>query len=284
MDARRAPRARRGAACTRRPAGGARRGAGGGPARGGAEVGADAVHCSEETTGFDARATTGWRGARRRAARAASRVSTSRGSARSRKGGRPYDVYSAVPASLDAAGAPPGRAGATERSSCRRGAKIGRYAPRWRRSGFDGPPDARGSSTGLGGRGPERGGALGALGVRGYGTGRNVLGRRHLADCRYLRFGTLSPLWLEQRVRAAGGRGAEVYRSELAWRDFYAAVLLHHPEAARRSSRSATAARCEWDDDPDALAAWKARRDRLSGRGRRHAQLRAWAGCTTARG
>jgi deoxyribodipyrimidine photo-lyase len=94
--------------------------------------------------------------------------------------------------------------------------------------------------------------------ARGYGTGRNVLADDTSRLSVHLRFGTLSPLWLEERVRASRGRGADVYRSELAWRDFYAAVLLHHPEAARTEFQERYRGTLRWDDDPDALAAWKA--------------------------
>ena len=49
-----------------------------------------------------------------------------------------------------------------------------------------------------------------------------------------------------------------MYRSELAWRDFYGAVLLHHPEAARMEFQERYRGTLAWDDDPGALAAWKA--------------------------
>jgi deoxyribodipyrimidine photo-lyase len=60
----------------------------------------------------------------------------------------------------------------------------------------------------------------------------------------YLHFGCLSPLRLEQRVLAAG---AKAYRQELAWRDFYAYVLLRGGVTRPNPS---------WDDDPELFAAW----------------------------
>ena len=56
----------------------------------------------------------------------------------------------------------------------------------------------------------------------------------------HLRFGTLSIRELARLAadRMAGGsRGAEVWLSELIWRDFYHQVLHHHPHVAERSFR-----------------------------------------------
>ncbi len=46
----------------------------------------------------------------------------------------------------------------------------------------------------------------------------------------YLRFGTLHPRQILARL--APGPGTDSYRSELAWREFYADVLWHHPGSA----------------------------------------------------
>jgi deoxyribodipyrimidine photo-lyase len=69
-----------------------------------------------------------------------------------------------------------------------------------------------------------------------------------------LRFGLLSPV--EVLARAAGpGEGRRVFVSELAWREFYAHVLWHHPRvrrepfqasAASASSRYGTSANDAW--------------------------------------
>jgi deoxyribodipyrimidine photo-lyase len=93
-------------------------------------------------------------------------------------------------------------------------------------------------------------------GLADYDTSRNTLARQTSRMSQYLHFGCLSPLWLEQRVLAAGGSGAKVYRQELAWRDFYAYVLVHHPRIPRDAFREEMD-RLEWSDDADALAAWQ---------------------------
>ena len=46
----------------------------------------------------------------------------------------------------------------------------------------------------------------------------------------YLRFGTIHPRQVLAHLPA--GRGAQVFASELAWREFYADVLWHHPASA----------------------------------------------------
>ena len=93
-------------------------------------------------------------------------------------------------------------------------------------------------------------------GLSDYDETRNTLADATSRMSQYLHFGCLSPLRLEQRVAAAGGRGAEVYRSELAWRDFYAYVLLYHPRIPRDAFR-AEMDELEWSDDAEALAAWQ---------------------------
>jgi deoxyribodipyrimidine photo-lyase len=71
----------------------------------------------------------------------------------------------------------------------------------------------------------------------------------------YLHFGCLSARETEQRARARDSRGARAFVRQLAWRDFYAHVLLHHPANARGAYK-AQFDRLEWADDDDALAAW----------------------------
>jgi len=66
----------------------------------------------------------------------------------------------------------------------------------------------------------------------------------------YLHFGCVSARELE---RDAGGGGAFV--RQLAWRDFYAHVLLHHPRNATGAFRSEMNA-LEWEDDDEAFEAW----------------------------
>jgi deoxyribodipyrimidine photo-lyase len=74
------------------------------------------------------------------------------------------------------------------------------------------------------------------------GAGRYEVGRDELARdgssklSWHLRFGSLHPR-TALAVVSGDGEGARAFRSELAWREFYADVLFHHPDAARRSLR-----------------------------------------------
>ncbi len=72
----------------------------------------------------------------------------------------------------------------------------------------------------------------------------------------YLRFGLLSPRELEQRAERRGGEGGAAFARQLAWRDFYAHVLLHHPANLRREHQERMR-RLRWEDDPDGLTAWQ---------------------------
>jgi deoxyribodipyrimidine photo-lyase len=72
----------------------------------------------------------------------------------------------------------------------------------------------------------------------------------------YLHFGCLSARELEQRALDRGGAGAEAFVRQLAWRDFYAHVLLHHPANATRAYKRQFDA-LEWEHDDEALSAWR---------------------------
>ena len=74
-----------------------------------------------------------------------------------------------------------------------------------------------------------------------YGELRNVLAEPTSRMSQYLHFGSISPLLLE-------GMAPDAYRRELAWRDFYAYVLLFE-----HVSRPGP----EWADDAGALQRWK---------------------------
>jgi deoxyribodipyrimidine photo-lyase len=80
-------------------------------------------------------------------------------------------------------------------------------------------------------------------GVRRYAETRNTLADPTSRMSQYLHFGCLSPLLLEQLAR-----GHRVYRGELAWRDFYAYVLLHGLPSRPDP---------DWDRDEELLAAWQ---------------------------
>jgi deoxyribodipyrimidine photo-lyase len=100
-------------------------------------------------------------------------------------------------------------------------------------------------------------GWLRSRGMRTYAEGRDTLAQPTSRMSAYLRFGVLSPLWLERQVAGRGGTGADGYQAELAWRDFYGAVQLHFPETARREFQERYRT-LEWDHDARQLRAWKA--------------------------
>ncbi len=92
--------------------------------------------------------------------------------------------------------------------------------------------------------------------LRDYDTGRDRLdldGTSRLSQD--LRWGLLSPVEVLARC-SASGRGPARFRSEIAWRDFYAHLLWHEPRVARESFRRGLddVARSE---DAAAIAAWK---------------------------
>ncbi len=72
----------------------------------------------------------------------------------------------------------------------------------------------------------------------------------------YIHFGCLSARELEARVLAHGGEGAGAFVRQLAWRDFYAHVLLTHPGNARGAFKPQFDA-LEWSEDAEHLAAWR---------------------------
>ncbi len=70
-----------------------------------------------------------------------------------------------------------------------------------------------------------------------------------------LRWGLLSPS--EVAARSVGpGEGPRRFLDELAWRDFYAHLLWHEPNAARTSLRPALE-HVAWEDDPRLIEAWR---------------------------
>jgi deoxyribodipyrimidine photo-lyase len=75
----------------------------------------------------------------------------------------------------------------------------------------------------------------------------------------HLRFGTLSAREVEERARRHGGAGAAAFVRQLAWRDFFAHVLLHHP-GNRLLEHQPRMRALAWDEDPELLAAWTAGR------------------------
>ena len=71
-----------------------------------------------------------------------------------------------------------------------------------------------------------------------------------------LRFGLLSPVEVVDRASGAG-EGRRVFTGEVAWREFYAPILWHHPRVVREPFQPAFA-RLSVRDDPVAFRAWAA--------------------------
>jgi deoxyribodipyrimidine photo-lyase len=72
----------------------------------------------------------------------------------------------------------------------------------------------------------------------------------------YLRWGEIHPRTLLADLAAHRSQGAATYRKELVWREFYADVLWHRPDSARRDYRD-TLAEMEYDDPGPGFEAWK---------------------------
>jgi deoxyribodipyrimidine photo-lyase len=75
----------------------------------------------------------------------------------------------------------------------------------------------------------------------------------------YLRWGCISAAECEARASRRGGAGAEAWIRQLAWRDFFAHVLLLHPGNARLEHQERYRA-LEWEHDDEAYDAWRAGR------------------------
>ncbi len=75
----------------------------------------------------------------------------------------------------------------------------------------------------------------------------------------YLRFGCLSPRAVEDQLpggTAAAAEGAEAFRRQLCWRDFYQHVLVHHPENARQEFQSRYRGTLRWAAGDGEFTAW----------------------------
>jgi deoxyribodipyrimidine photo-lyase len=75
----------------------------------------------------------------------------------------------------------------------------------------------------------------------------------------HLRWGTLSAREVEERASARDGEGPAAFVRQLAWRDFYAHVLLLHPDNTQQAYQERYR-ELEWADDEQSLAAWQAGR------------------------
>ena len=71
----------------------------------------------------------------------------------------------------------------------------------------------------------------------------------------HLRFGTISIRTLARHAHYAPGKGAQVWLSELIWRDFFQMILYHHPRVVQQAFRTEFDA-IAWDDREDYFQAW----------------------------
>ena len=72
----------------------------------------------------------------------------------------------------------------------------------------------------------------------------------------HLKFGVLHPRTLLADLPGRPPRGAGAFGTELAWREFYADVVHHHPDSLWRDLRP-DLARLAYDDDPGLLDDWR---------------------------
>lgn len=72
----------------------------------------------------------------------------------------------------------------------------------------------------------------------------------------HLRWGCVSPREIEQRAQSRSGAGAEAFVRQLAWREFYAHVLLCHPEDLHLEHQPRLRA-LEWEAPGENLDAWR---------------------------
>jgi len=93
-------------------------------------------------------------------------------------------------------------------------------------------------------------------GLGGYAQTRNRLGDEDGTSrlSQDLRWGLVSPLEVVERA-GLGNDGARVFVSEVAWREFYAHVLWHHPRILREPFRERRTAP-EVTSDPSTFDAW----------------------------
>jgi deoxyribodipyrimidine photo-lyase len=93
--------------------------------------------------------------------------------------------------------------------------------------------------------------------VRDYDSGRDLAGQDGSSRLSpYLRFGCLSPRAVEDQL--PGGKGAEAFRRQLGWRDFYQHVLVHHPGNSRQEFQARYRGTLRWTGDEAAFTAWTA--------------------------
>ncbi len=72
----------------------------------------------------------------------------------------------------------------------------------------------------------------------------------------YLKFGVVHPRTLLADLAGRSAKGADRYGTELAWREFYADVLHHHPDSLWHDLRD-DLLRIRYDDDAGQIKAWR---------------------------
>jgi deoxyribodipyrimidine photo-lyase len=120
-----------------------------------------------------------------------------------------------------------------------------------------------------------------AHGVTNYAQRRDMIGEDGSSRLSaYLHLGCISPRELEQRLPS--GEGAAAFRRQLAWRDFYAHVLLHFPANARSEYQECYRGSLRWSRAVRRYEAWQEGRTGYPLVDAAMRQLRREAGSTTA--
>jgi deoxyribodipyrimidine photo-lyase len=92
-------------------------------------------------------------------------------------------------------------------------------------------------------------------GIRRYTDNHDTLGADKTSRLSaYLHFGCLSAREIEERLPS--GAGAEAFRRQLCWRDFYHHVLLHHPRNARSEFQDRYRGSISWSYAKRRFEAW----------------------------
>lgn len=73
----------------------------------------------------------------------------------------------------------------------------------------------------------------------------------------YIRWGCLSPLELEEKLGLRPGKGPAVFRSELAWREFYASVMENFPDVVDTEFQERYRGTLNWQANAALLEAWQ---------------------------
>ena len=92
-------------------------------------------------------------------------------------------------------------------------------------------------------------------GVQGYVDGHDAIDREGTSRLSpYLRFGCVSPRELEHRLPA--GEGADAFRRQLCWRDFYQQAILHFPANAKTEFQERYRGTIDWSYAEKRFDAW----------------------------